>query len=214
MLPVNSNALDTFKRAEAYVMSLGFRTEIDFQQSRHVEQTSESDFLSESAWVVLCSGFRERIVRKMFSHLSLCFCDWESASAILKREHLCRSTALELFAYPAKIDAILSIARTVAARGYQNYQEWFRSDPTVRLQELPFIGPITACHLAKNLGFDVAKPDRHLQRLAIALGFADAHQLCGAVSVATGRPKALIDSILWRYCEQLGTHMLAPPNNE
>jgi|SRR5271166_3406306 len=201
-----SNALDTFRRAEAYVTSSRFRNELEFQQHLRVDLTSESDFLRECAWVVLCSGFRETTVRRLFSHLSLCFCDWESASAIVRYENVCRSTALEVFAYPAKIDAILSTARIIAGRGYLSYREWFCVDPVLRLQELPFIGPVTAYHLAKNLGFDVAKPDRHLQRLAISLGFEDAHTLCAELSFVTGCSKALVDLILWRYCATLGSH--------
>jgi len=38
------------------------------------------------------------------------------------------------------------------------------------LQQLPFIGPVTAFHLAKNLGIEAVKPDRHLCRLSKLLG--------------------------------------------
>lgn len=43
---------------------------------------SESDLLGELAWVILCSGFRERVVRRIFGKISLCFFDWASAATI------------------------------------------------------------------------------------------------------------------------------------
>lgn len=192
------NALATLRRAEAYLANSRFSHELKCRGNVGAELT-ESEFLCECAWVVLCSGFRESTIRGLFSQISLCFCDWESASVIVKYQSVCRSTALEVFAYPAKIDAILSTASLLARRGYANYRRWFSVDPIRRLQGLAFIGPVTAYHLAKNLGFDVAKPDRHLQRLAISLGFSDAHALCEELSTLSGHPKAIVDSILWRY---------------
>lgn len=186
-----------------------FSRELKAQQTLRVGLTSESDFLRECAWVILCSGFREKTIRGLFSYLSLCFCDWESASTIVEHEDLCRATAIAAFAHPAKIEAILNTARLIAKRGYSEYREWFCADPVHRLQGLSFIGPVTAYHLAKNLGFDVAKPDRHLQRLAVLLGFTDAHSLCGELSAVTGHPRASVDLILWRYCATFGFQHLS-----
>jgi len=73
------------------------------------------------------------------------------------------------------------------------------ADPVAALQIFPFIGPTTSWHLAKNLGFDVAKNDRHLARLASANGYDDAHSLCRVISKATGEQVGIIDIVLWRY---------------
>ena len=72
-------------------------------------------------------------------------------------------------------------------------------DPIATFNKFPLIGPITAWHLAKNLGLDVAKPDRHLTRVANALGFGDAFELCSAVATVTGEPKRVVDIVIWRY---------------
>lgn len=67
------------------------------------------------------------------------------------------------------------------------------------LRELPWIGPVTVHHLAKNLGVDTAKPDVHLERLARREG-ATALELCERLARETGYRVATIDSVLWRAC--------------
>ncbi|TPG49278.1 hypothetical protein EAH89_21445 [Roseomonas nepalensis] len=71
--------------------------------------------------------------------------------------------------------------------------------PMTELRLLPHIGEVTVWHLAKNLGFDVAKPDRHLVRMAHAHGFSDPHTFCAALAQATGERVRVIDLMLWRY---------------
>jgi hypothetical protein len=65
-----------------------------------------------------------------------------------------------------------------------------------------YIGAVTAFHLAKNLGADVAKPDRHLVRLAASQGFPDVHSLCSTIAKETGDPLRIVDIILWRFLVQ------------
>jgi hypothetical protein len=64
------------------------------------------------------------------------------------------------------------------------------------LQELPYIGGITCYHLARNIGFDVAKPDRILVRLAKKYDFNSAHDICETLSKATGEHVGTVDVIL------------------
>jgi hypothetical protein len=66
-------------------------------------------------------------------------------------------------------------------------------------QQFPFIGPITSFHLAKNLGLPVAKSDRHLVRLANAVGFEDVQSMCRNISSFTGDPVPVVDIVLWRF---------------
>ena len=66
-------------------------------------------------------------------------------------------------------------------------------------RDLPFIGPVTQYHLAKNLGVDTAKPDLHLARLAERDGL-DPHVLCARIAAKTGYRVATVDTILWRAC--------------
>jgi len=62
-----------------------------------------------------------------------------------------------------------------------------------------YIGPVTCFHLAKNLGVDVVKHDRHLVRYASYMGFRDATELCEMISRITGDRVAVVDLVLWRF---------------
>jgi len=194
-----SKAVDLYRMAAQGVQAAGFTWEIDWQRRRHLEPFSERDLLRESAWVILCSGFREATVRKVFDYISLCFCDWESSVEIACNRSACVATASARFRNAKKIDAIARVADLVTELGFDQFRRGIQSDPIKQLQRLPFIGPVTSWHLAKNLGLDVAKNDRHLSRMAEGLGYADAHELCGEVSEVTGELVSVIDIVFWRF---------------
>jgi hypothetical protein len=192
-------ALTTFAEAAAYVERAGLMSEVEWQSNRRFSDFTETDLLREAAWVILCTGFREAIVRQVFDHVSLSFCDWESSEAIIASAPVCRSTAMASFRNGRKLDAIVMIARQIHQVGFVSLKSRILKDPVREFSALPYIGPVTAWHLAKNLGFDAAKPDRHLARLCNCLGFVNAHELCGAIAAATGQTVAVVDIVLWRY---------------
>jgi hypothetical protein len=72
-------------------------------------------------------------------------------------------------------------------------------NPEETLRKFPYVGPITYFHLAKNIGLPVAKPDRHLSRLANQFNFFDVQTLCDYLSEETGDSIPVVDIVLWRY---------------
>lgn len=72
-------------------------------------------------------------------------------------------------------------------------------DKVAWCESLPWVGGITKWHLAKNLGADVAKPDRWLVRLADISGETVAN-LCERLSRSSGDRIATVDVVLWRAC--------------
>jgi hypothetical protein len=78
-------------------------------------------------------------------------------------------------------------------------REKIRNEGIDFLQTLDFVGPITKYHLAKNIGLDVVKPDRHLMRLAKAAKFPSPTDLCQSIADVTGDKISVIDLVLWRY---------------
>jgi hypothetical protein len=162
---------------------------------------SETDFLREYSWVVFCCGFREQIVRKWFSYISMTFFDFVSARQIVEHHQQCRDLALAAISNKAKIDAIVETAKCLDAMGFVEFRAEVLQHPVHRLTELPFIGGVTCNHLLKNLGFNVAKNDRHLERLSAAFHFDEAHSLCEQIARLTGEPTSVVDVILWRYSE-------------
>lgn len=199
MLANRSEAIRLFIKASGYSVASGFDVAVEQQRATRLDRLTEREFLRESAWVVLCSGFRESTVRRCFAHISLCFCDWESAESIVEAYPACKLAAKYAFANDAKLDGIVGIARHVARIGFGNFKRVVLRNPISALQELPYIGPITVWHLAKNLGVDTAKPDRHLARVSSKLGFPDVTSFCAAIASATGERVSIIDLIIWRF---------------
>ncbi len=192
-------ALSTYSRALDYVRTAGLLEEVEGQRHASFDDCDESDFLREFAWVIFCSGFRESTVRRVFDYLSLCFCDFRSATEIVFSAEQCRATALSAFNNPAKVDAVIETASLIAKESYQALKLRVSFDPIATLQSFPFIGKITSYHLAKNLGFQLAKPDRHLVRICERAGFDDVQQLCHYISVTSGDPINVVDIVLWRF---------------
>ena len=199
----DTHVLDFYHRARAAVAASSFRNEIIWQANRELEEISETGFLKEAAWVVLNSGFRESVARKKFNHLSLSFGDWESAGFIVDNRELCMSCALDGFGHRGKVRAIADIADQVARSGFDLLKQDIFDDPISTLRRLPYVGPVTVWHLAKNIGCDVAKPDRHLVRVASEFGFDCVHTFCGEISEATGERVGVVDIVIWRYCASL-----------
>jgi hypothetical protein len=199
MTPDLEGAMRVFGAASAYMAHDDRSGEVEWQRQVSLDNFTETDFLREAAWVILCSGFRERLVRRVFDHISLCFCDWESASSILEADPTCRNAAMASFRNAAKLSAIVGSALHVQRWGFVAFKQAVLVDPVGELRRLSHIGPVTVWHLAKNLGLDVAKPDRHLARLSRVLGFNDADHFCGVVARASGEQRKVVDLIVWRY---------------
>jgi hypothetical protein len=100
--------------------------------------------------------------------------------------------------------AITDVAKFILHTGFSNYKSQITRNPINTLQKLPYIGPITALHLAKNIGFNTSKPDRHLERLRKYFSFKDTNSLCKLLSKETGHDINLVDLILWRYLADNG----------
>lgn len=190
--------LHIYKAAKTQVITLGYEPEIHWTSELQRRPYTEADMLREAAWVILCSGFREGVVRRKFSYLSLCFCDWESAEIIAQQADQCIGAALHSFGNRRKLEAIVSVAQEVAAEGFDKIRIEVDENPLIRLRSFPFIGPVTAQHLAKNLGYAYAKDDRHLVRIADDLGFPDAQSLCAEISSISGDSIPEVDTVLWR----------------
>lgn len=188
-----------YMTAKERVISAGFASEIDWQSDAVSTDWGETTFLREAAWVVLSSGFRESVVRERFPDLSAAFLHWINAAAIMDEREACRSSALLAFGNRRKIDAILRIVRQVACQGIEVIREGIFDRGTQFIQELPFMGPVTSCHLAKNLGVSIVKPDRHLSRLAARTGYDSADQMCRTIADIVADTLPVIDIVFWRY---------------
>ncbi len=193
--------------AKDSVIRAGFSGEISWQASVSFDEISEADFLREHAWVALSAGMHEHVVRRRFDAISRCFCDWQSASAIVENEENCRGGALMYFNNVRKIDGIIHTARVLASLDFESYKVTIRRDPLTVLQTLPFVGPVTRYHLAKNIGLPFAKPDRHLVRLAKSVGYVDVQRFCQDISDSVHDSVPVVDIVLWRFASMTDAYL-------
>jgi hypothetical protein len=194
-----------YMTAKERVIEAGFADEIDWQEEVTFDDLDEPTFLREAAWVVLSSGFREAVVRRRFREVSRAFFHWSSADLIMTKRETCRSDALAAFGNHRKIDAILGIVERVAAEGIRTIRKEIGSRGIEFIRELPFMGPTTACHLAKNLGVVLVKPDRHLTRIAVKTGYKSAERMCRTIAEVVGDSLSVIDIVIWRYATIAGS---------
>lgn len=198
----NIELLEFYRSAKSWIEKSSFANELRWQAGLNQPNFSETDFLREYAWVVLNSGFRESVVRKHFDFISLCYCEWESAQEIFDLGEVCSNAAASAFGNKRKLRAINYTAGFVHRMGFDLFKAKLIEDFSGLALTLPFIGAITARHLAKNLGFDAAKPDRHLARLAEEFGCASVNEMCLNISKVTGDSLSVTDIVLWRFEER------------
>lgn len=183
-----------------HVISKGFAWEVDWQENRCIKSLNESEFYREAAWVILSSGMSVRSVTSVFNKISSAFLNWEDSEKILARGDNCVNQALEHFNHEGKINAILSIIQHVNNIGFEVFKSKLIDNDIEYIQQFSYFGPATSFHLAKNIGMNVVKPDRHLIRLAEALNFHTPYELCKVIANRIDEKMSVVDVVLWRYC--------------
>lgn len=190
--------IGAYLAAKERVIAAGFEKEIGWQEQRSIELVTESEFLSEAAWVVVASGLSDVVVRRIFPGLAAAFLWWSSGSSIADSRRRCRRHALNVLAHHGKIDAIVEIACSVATEGFEAIRQGVIHGGAEYLRRFSYIGPATSCHLAKNIGVGTSKPDRHLVRIAAAFRYRSVTHLCTDITEFLGEPAAVVDLVLWR----------------
>jgi len=198
--PTSANVLASlYLDCKTEIVRRGFAWEIDWQFDAAKVPSAECELLAEGAWTILSAGMKEKVITRIFPDISALFLNWESAQKIVVNASACKSAALNRFACVWKIEAIIKYAHSISSYGWKNFLEIVRGKGPQFLREGVGLGPITSIHLAKNLGCDLVKPDRHLVRIAKVLGCSDPIELCSLIASQTGEKLSVIDVVLWRY---------------
>lgn len=199
MMNENSVLISKYNYIKSIVSYCGYRDEIHWQANLTYDDLTESSFLRETAWVILSSGMKEAIIRNLFPKISESFNNWESANIILAKQDECYSNAITVFNHKQKINAIIEAAKKIVTIGFDKIKSMVSRNPIECLQQFSYIGPVTAYHLAKNVGLNIAKPDRHLVRIAKQEGYSDVQTFCQDISKYTGDCIPVVDIVFWRF---------------
>jgi hypothetical protein len=137
-------------------------------------------WFGEYMWVVVSSGMKNQVAQIIADRI------WKALES--------GKAVASAFRHKGKAAAI--------QRGWDKREELFQgycsaTDKLAYLKALPWIGEITMWHLAKNFGENVAKPDRHLVRIAGEYGMTTA-ELCEKLARETGDRVATVDVVIWR----------------
>lgn len=169
-----------YRDARRAIVSAGYEQEVAWAESLPPLAAVDAEtFFAEYVWVVLNSGMREQVARTIF-------------------DRFMAARDPGVIGHPGK--------RAAIARAMEEYPAWVQgvlaaADPVDYLEQLPYIGPRTKFHLARNIGVETVKPDRHLERLACTYGYEGSPlALCEAIRRHTGDRLGVIDVVLWRSC--------------
>lgn len=191
--------VSAYAYARSVVVDAGYLWEMEWQASRDFSRITTDAFLREASWVILASGMRETVIREKFPRIASAFMDWRCPTRIISHATQCKRAALKIFGHEPKINAILTFIAKVEQDGFDQVVADLRCDPIAYIRTFPYMGPATSYHLAKNLGLDVAKPDRHLVRIANASGCHSVDVLCAIIADFVGERINVVDIVLWRY---------------
>jgi hypothetical protein len=183
--------------AKAQVLEAGYGHELTYY-SDECRPLDESRILSEAAWAIVSVGLAWRTVRSIHQRLTPIFFHWKSAALVASMPSGQRAEAIDRFHHPGKIDAIITFAKALYEDGAERVTAEVHSGSLAWFVGRPYFGLASSAHLAKNLGANIPKPDRHLRRLADATSFG-VEELCLGISQFSGDDIRTVDSVVWRY---------------
>jgi len=173
--------VEQFRQLEFVLLNSGYRDIVQWTEGLRPPRNAK-EFALEAIYVICNSGMRFSVANTIY---------WKCVRALRRNR-----SATTVFSHPGKAPAIDFIwkNRRVLFAGYK-----IADNKVAYCAALPWIGPVTKFHLAKNLGLDFAKPDVHLVRLAAAER-TTVIELCDRLAGQTGYRVTTIDSVLWRAC--------------
>lgn len=185
--------------AKLHVYESGYYFESYTQEIADLKDVKKSTFYKEYAWVVLSSGMNEKVVRILFEKITPLFNNWKNPALIIQNQRKIYNRALAILNYPSKVSALIEMAYFLCKKSIAEIVNRMQNDGVTFLRQFKFLGPATSFHLAKNLGVDLAKPDRHLTRIAHLFGYTCTNLFCQTIAAFTHEKKSVIDVVLWRY---------------
>jgi hypothetical protein len=212
--------LDYYDFAYALAMRY-YKAEVERVRKLRFEDCTPDQFWSEYIWCVYVSGFNSKVIAQKHPALRDAYGDWRNIGSyeaiwmevkpVIANERKCKAV------HGVGVD--MSKAWYWAEEAKAEPNAWWLKWRSVRcanlelIQGLPFMGPVTSHHLARNLGLDTVKPDLHLNRLANLYQFYTTEAMCRYIAI--NRPVrvsplrrerlGVIDLILWYGASTWGT---------
>jgi len=189
------------------------------QRDRNPTNVTAVDFLRECAWAIFNAGMSYKTVSQRWAGLQAAFHSWD-ARLICQHTNAVRAGALRILGHKGKVDAVIEIAQSMDQLGWDGVRvkllkgvsrdssgNFVPSADVVKwLEDFSWIGRANSRYILKNCGYDLAKPDVHLERLAKAFGFGvgdDAVQEFAArISGLVDERVGVVETALWNACQK------------
>jgi len=162
------------------VIDNGYSQEIEWCKNiPKIEKIDKWYFFREYVWVVINSGMKSSVAEKIFNRF------WNNGDL-----------NFDAIGHPHKNKSVLEVFNHLD----QYLHHLIESENRLEyIESLPHIGKVTKYHLARNLGLDYAKPDRHLVRISSLFNYDNVQNFCEEISNSSGDKIGLIDLIFWRF---------------
>jgi len=175
-----SQLLRIYNYMKKDIITKGYGKDLEFYMNiPSLEEMTKEYFFSEYCWVVIHSGLGNKATKNIYNNF------WNNGNY--------------------DFDAINHPLKNIAIRKtYSRLDKYFNQyktseDKLTFLDSLPHIGPKTKYHLAKNLGFNYAKPDRHLERITLFFGYNNVQKFCDVISRLSNDKIKIVDTVIWRF---------------
>jgi len=179
--------LKFYYMARDKILVEGYGWELEICERRTFDQTRPIDFLNEYVFVLCNAGLRNQAAQKIFDA-------WKNEGAKAINHPSKRTAIIEM----SKKDDFIEMFLIKLGASTDEYK-------IELLSQLSWIGNVTKYHLARNIGIDCAKPDRHLIRIAEKFGYTDVQDMCKFISNNVGERIGTVDVVLWRYSNLFGS---------
>ena len=210
--PISKIDRGVFFTLEKYLIDSGLASDKDsFEVIKSRLQNppllSPSEFAEEVIYVILASGFKQKIAKQKF---------FEITDFIKKENKACPESLLKIFGNKNKINAICKVWNNKEEYCKNFYKQESIDEKLNYLETLPHIGAITKNHIARNLGINKVKYDVWIQRLGITLYGNDnltvssklsdetknaCDKMFKSIENETGLSIGYIDVVLWKSCQ-------------
>lgn len=174
------NLVRVYKFCKREVIRAGHQREVEFfDKIPPLDKMNKWYFFREYVWVVLNTGMKNQVAEKIFRLF------WNNGNFNFDEiNHQYKKRDIE------KVYLNLD-------NFFKNFQE--SENKLEFLESIPFIGKKTKFHLAKNLGLNYAKPDRHLERIAAFFHYDSVQDFCEVIAKASYDDIKVVDVVFWRY---------------
>lgn len=156
------------------------------------------EFLREYCWVTYASGFKVSILEDKFDDLERVYKNFDLGTLSRMRSI---APVMKIINHARKANGFLEGAKMIHEEGFSSFKKRIVKEGMSALEDLPFIGPVTKKHLAKNIGLaDVAKNDRLLTRIKDEFKADSVDEVTKYLSKKYGMSEHVVDVILWQFC--------------